>query len=78
MDQTRADLVEGMDRVTALESSVHTIRESQQTQDMSKGIMDMVAAQLQTFEAQIDAKIQEWTASTVQGCQALEDTLEGV
>ena len=40
--------------------------------------MDLVTAQLQTFEAQIDAKIRGWTASTVKGSQELEDTLGGV
>ena len=63
--------------MTALESSVQTIREEQQ-QDRSKDIMDLVTAQLQTFEAQIDAKIRGWTASNVKGCQELEDTLGGV
>ena len=77
MGQTRADLVEGLGRVTALESSVHEVREAQQ-QDRSKDIMDLVTAQLQTFESQIDAKIRGWTASTVKGCQELEDTLGGV
>ena len=77
MGQTRADLVEGLGRVTALELSVHEVREAQQ-QDRSKDIMDLVTAQLQTFETQIDAKIRGWTASTVKGCQELEDTLGGV
>ena len=49
MGQTRADLVEGLGRVTALESSVREVREVQQ-QDRSKDIMDLVTAQLQTFE----------------------------
>lgn len=43
--------------------------------------MDMVTTQLQTFEAQIYAKIREWTTSTVQGCQEMEerlDVLEGI
>ena len=78
MGQTRADLVEGLGRVTALESSVQEVREAQQSQDMSKDIMDMITAQLQTFEAQIDAKIRGWTASAVKGCQELEETLGGV
>ena len=77
MGQTRADLVEGLGRMTALESSVQEVREAQQ-QDRSKDIMDMITAQLQTFESQIDAKIRGWTASTVKGCQELEDTLGGV
>ena len=78
MGQTHADLVEGMGRVTALESAVQTIREDRQQQDMSKDIMDMVTAQLQTFESQIDAKIRGWTTPIVKGCQELQDTLEGV
>ena len=54
--QMRADLVEGQDRLTALESFVQKIREAQQ-QDVTKDIMDLVNTRLQTFETQIDAKV---------------------
>lgn len=43
--------------------------------------MAMVKTQLQTFEAQINAKFREWTASIVKGCKEMEeqlDALEGI
>ena len=73
----RADLAEGQDRLTALESSVQKIREAQQ-QDVTKDIMDLVNTRLQTFETHIDAKVREWAASTVRGCQKLEGHLDSL
>ena len=76
--QTRTDLVEGMGRVTAMESSVQKLREVQEGQDLKNEILVLVDTQLQTFQAQIDAKVQEWTTAIVQGCQELEDKIEGI
>ena len=45
---------------------------------MKKEILELVNTRLQTFEAQIDANIQEWTGSIVQGCQNLEEQIEGI
>ena len=57
-----------MGRVTAMESSVQKIKEAQEGQNLKKEIMELIITRLQTFEAQIDANIQEWTGSIVQGC----------
>ena len=40
--------------------------------------MDLVTTQLQTFEAEIDAKIREWTAPTVWGCQEMEERVDAL
>ena len=37
-----------------------------------------MTTRLDTFEAQINAKVQEWTTAVVQGCQELEDKMEGI
>ena len=76
--QTRTDLVEGMGRVTAMESSVQKIKEAQEGQNLKKEIMELINTRLQTFEAQNDVNIQEWTSSIVQGCQKLEEQIEGI
>ena len=78
ISQTRTDLVEGLGRVTALESTVQKIKEAQEGQTLKKEIMELVNTRLQTFEAQIDANLQEWTGSIVQGCQNLEEQMEGI
>ena len=67
--QTRTDLVEGMGRGTAMESSMQKIREAQEGQELKKEILALVNSQLKTFEAQIDGKVQEWMAASVEGCQ---------
>ena len=76
--QTRADMVEGQGRMTALESFVQEIKEAQQKQDVVKDIMDLVMPRLQAFEERVDAKIQQWRASTIQGCQELEDRMDSL
>ena len=55
--QTRTDLVEGMGRVTAMESSVQKIREVQEGQNVKNEILELVDTQLQTLQAQIEAKV---------------------
>ena len=57
--QTRTDLVEGMGRVTAMESTVQRIREVQEGQDLKNEILVLMTTRLDTFEAQLSAKIQE-------------------
>ena len=76
--QTRTDLVEGMGRVTALESSVQKVREVQQGQDLKNEILALVDTQLQTLKAQIEASMEEWSGSIVRGCQELEDKIDGI
>ena len=56
-----------MGRVTAMESSVQKIREAQEGQHLKKEILELVDTQLKTFEVQMDAKVQEWTATIVEG-----------
>ena len=67
-----------MGRVTAMESTVQRIREVQEGQDLKNEILVLMTTQLDTFEAQINAKVQEWTTAIVQGCQELEDKIEGI
>ena len=76
--QTRANLVAGLGRVTVLESSIQAIREDQQKQDLKKEVLELVTTQLQTFEAQVDARVREWTETTVQGCQEMVEQLESI
>ena len=75
--QTRTDLVEGMGRVTAMESTVQRIREVQEGRDLKNEILVLMNTRLDTFEAQINAKMEEWTTAIVQGCQELEDKIDG-
>ena len=61
-----------------MESTVQQIKEAQEGQNLKKEIMELINTRLQTFEAQIDVNIQEWTGSIVQGCQKLEEQMEGI
>ena len=67
-----------MGRVTAMESTVQRIREVQEGQDLKNEILVLMTTRLDTFEAQLNAKIQEWTTAIVQGCQELEDKIDGI
>ena len=72
--QTRTDLVEGMGRVTAIESSVQKIREVQEGQDVKNEILTLVNTRLQTMETQV----REWVTAIGEGCQELEDRIDGI
>ena len=67
-----------MGRVTAMKSSVQQIREAQEGQNVKNEILELVDTQLQTLQAQIEAKVQEWAMAIGKGCQELEDRLDGI
>ena len=45
---------------------------------MKKEILELVTTQLNTLEAQMDAKVQKWTTTIVQGCQEMADQIESI
>ena len=49
--------MEGLGRVTAMESSVQQIREVQEGQKVKHEILELVDTQLQTLQAQIETKV---------------------
>ena len=54
------------------------IREVQHGQDLKNEILALVDTQLQTVKAQIEASMEAWSGSIVQGCQELEDRIDGI
>ena len=74
----RTDLVEGLGRVSAMESSVQKIREVQEGQHVKNKILELVDTQLQIMQAQVEAKVQDWAMVIGKGCQELEDRLDGI
>ena len=61
-----------------MESSVQKIREVQEGQELKNEILALVDTQLQEMKAQVEASMEAWSGSIVQGCQELEDRLDGI
>ena len=67
-----------MGRVIAMESTVQRIREVQEGQDLKNKILALVTTRLDTFEAQLNASMQKWTTAIADGCQDLEERIDGI
>ena len=76
--QTRTDLVEGMGRVAAMETTVQRIREVQEGQDLKNEMLALVTTRMDTFETQLNASMEKWTTAVAEGCQELEDRIDGI
>ena len=72
--QTRADMVELQGRLTAVESTLQDIQGPQWLTWRAE-LAAMVDKQLEGFESRLQQKIEGWTETTINACEAMEEKL---
>ena len=50
----------------------------QEGQDLKNEILALVTTRLDTFETQLNASMEKWTMAIAEGCQELEDRINGI
>ena len=76
--QTHTDLVEGLGRVTVMESTVQRITEVQEGKELKDEILALVTTRLDSFEAQLNVSMEKWTTAVADGYQELEERIDGI